>query len=90
AEAAHEYLQYLYSDEAQRVEAENFYRPSSREIYEEFVSDSNASTIDKIPEDGKWINDKVELTNIDHFGGWKKARAKHFADGATFDSIYEK
>lgn len=90
ATAAYEYLKYLYSDEAQRVEAENFYRPSSKDIYQEFVSNSDESTITRAPENGKWINDNVELTNIEHFGGWKKARAKHFADGGTFDSIYEK
>ncbi len=90
AEVAHEYLKYLYSDEAQRVEAENFYRPSSKEIYQEFVSESPSTSIVAIPEDGKWINDNVKLTTIDHFGGWKKARTTHFADGATFDSIYEK
>ena len=90
AEAAHEYLNYLYSDEAQRLEAQNFYRPSSKEIYREFVNENAGSSITAIPEDGKWINDGVELVNIDHFGGWKKARAKHFADGATFDAIYEK
>ncbi|MDO5308787.1 MAG: sulfate ABC transporter substrate-binding protein [Planctomycetia bacterium] len=90
AEAASEYLSFLYSDQAQEVEAENFYRPSSKEIYERYVSDSNDSVVNKIPEDGKWINDNVTLTNIDHFGGWKKARAVHFADGAYFDQIYEK
>jgi sulfate transport system substrate-binding protein len=23
------------------------------------------------------------------FGGWKKAQADHFADGASFDQIYQ-
>ena len=32
----------------------------------------------------------ITLTDINHFGGWKEARAKHFADGANFDQIYEK
>ena len=40
-------------------------------------------------EDGKWINNNITLTDINHFGGWKEAREKHFADGANFDQIYE-
>lgn len=88
-EAAEEYLNYLYSDEAQKIEAENFYRPSTKAIYDEYVSTAEGNTITEVPADGKWINDNVELTNIDHFGGWAKAREKHFADGANFDSIYE-
>jgi sulfate transport system substrate-binding protein len=24
------------------------------------------------------------------FGGWKKAQKTHFADGGTFDAIYQK
>ena len=88
-EVAKEYLNYLYSDEAQVIEAKNYYRPSTESVYKEYVSENAGSTITSIPEDGKWINDQVELTNIDHFGGWTQARAKHFADGAYFDQIYE-
>jgi sulfate transport system substrate-binding protein len=32
---------------------------------------------------------KVNLVTIDDFGGWTKAREKFFADGATFDQIYQ-
>lgn len=88
-DAATEYLNYLYSDDAQVIEAENFYRPSTDKIYDQYVSDSDSNTITEIPEDGKWINDNIELTDITHFGGWAEARATHFADGANFDSIYE-
>jgi sulfate transport system substrate-binding protein len=83
------YLEYLYSDEAQALEAENFYRPSTQSVYEQFVSDTDSNVITEIPSDGKWIVDNIELTNIDHFGGWTEAKAKHFADGGLFDSIYE-
>ena len=86
---AEEYLNYLYSDEAQEIEAKNYYRPSTESVYKEYVSENAGSTVTSIPEDGKWINDQVELTNIEHFGGWTEARAKHFADGAYFDQIYE-
>ena len=88
-EAAAEYLNYLYSDEAQAVEAENFYRPSTRSVYDRYVSEDTGNTITAIPEDGRWINDSVSLTDISHFGGWTEARAKHFTDGGTFDQIYE-
>jgi sulfate transport system substrate-binding protein len=83
------YLEYLYSDEAQKLEAENFYRPSSETILKEYETTSDSNTITEIPEDGKWIISNVELTDISHFGGWKEAKAKHFADGGLFDSIYE-
>jgi sulfate transport system substrate-binding protein len=89
ADAATEYLNYLYSDEAQVIEAENFYRPSTPEIYAQYVTEIEGNTITEIPENGKWINDSVVLTDINHFGGWANARAVHFADGANFDSIYE-
>ncbi len=73
-EAATEYLQYLYSDEAQRLEAENYYRPSNEEILKEYadVFDLN-----------------INLVTIEDFGGWDKAQEKHFADGGVFDEIYE-
>jgi sulfate transport system substrate-binding protein len=82
------YLEYLYSDEAQKLEAQNFYRPSTQSVYNEFVLDTDSNVITEIPTDGKWIID-IDLTDINHFGGWKEAKAKHFADGGLFDSIYE-
>ncbi len=88
-EVAEEYLNYLYSDEAQHVEAQNYYRPSTQSVYDEYVYDTDSTTVTAIPEDGKWIIDSIELTNIDHFGGWTEAKAKHFVDGGLFDSIYE-
>ena len=89
-EVAEEYLNYLYSDEAQRLEADQFYRPTNADILAEYTSDSDSKTIDAVPEDGKWIITKdFELTDIDHFGGWTQATEKHFADGGIFDSIYE-
>ena len=90
-DVATEYLNYLYSDEAQRIEAKNFYRPSNQDILNEYASQSDSNTITQIPEDGKWIVTKnLDLTNISHFGGWTEAAEKHFADGAIFDQIYEK
>ena len=88
--ASKEYLSYLYSDEAQEIEAQNYYRPSSPEIYKKYVVENPTDTIAAIPENGKWINDTVKLTDVNHFGGWAKARKEHFAEGANFDQIYEK
>jgi len=69
------YLDYLYSDEAQRLAGENFYRPSDPDILSEF-----SDTFD--------LN--IELVNIDDdFGGWAAATEKFFADGAIFDQIYK-
>lgn len=70
------YLAYLYSDEAQRLEGQNYYRPSNPEILKEFehIFDLN-----------------IELVTIDaNFGGWAAAIEKFFADGAIFDQIYKK
>ena len=88
-EVATEYLEYLYSTEAQKLEAENFYRPLDQEVYADYVSTAGERVITELPADGKWIVDDITLTDIAHFGGWSEASAKHFADGGVFDTIYE-
>lgn len=91
-EVATAYLEYLYSDEAQELIAENYYRPSNEEILEEYTltEDTEDRTITEIPEDGNWIlTDDFELTDIEYFGGWDEATEKHFSDGGIFDSFYE-
>lgn len=72
-EVSREYLNYLYSDDAQRIAAENYYRPVNQEILEEYsdVFDLN-----------------MELKTIDDFGGWQEVQRKHFAEGGVFDRIY--
>ena len=73
AELAKEYLDYLYSNEAQRLAGENYYRPSNDQILQEFS--------------GKFdLN--MNLVTIDDFEGWDKAYKKYFEDGALFDQIY--
>ncbi len=74
-EVATEYLSYLYSDEAQRIAGDNYYRPSNQEILQEYadVFDLN-----------------INLVTIDDFGGWDEAQQTHFTDGGIFDQIYEK
>ena len=67
------YLEYLYSDEAQRLIGVYGYRPSNQKILEEFsdVFDLN-----------------INLWSIDDFGGWDNAYETYFDDGALFDQIY--
>ena len=71
---AEAYLQYLYSDEAQRLAAKHYYRPSDPAIAKEFTDE--------------FVD--IELFTIDDvFGGWDKAQNEHFNDGGQFDSILE-
>ena len=74
-DVAEEYLNYLYSDDAQRIAAKNYFRPVNPKILQEYadVFDLN-----------------VKLVSIEDFGGWDAVQAKHFADGGIFDQIYEK
>ena len=74
-DVATEYLNYLYSDEAQEIEAENYFRPTNEKILNEYsdVFDLN-----------------VGLVNISEYGGWDEVQEKHFTDGGIFDEIYER
>lgn len=89
-EVATEYLDYLYAEEAQKLEAKWYYRPSDEKILKEYAYEGSSNTITEVPKNGKWIITKVDMTDIKHFGGWTEATKKHFADGGLFDSIYEK
>ena len=73
-EVSTEYLKYLYSDDAQRLEAESGYRPTNEKILSEYadVFDLN-----------------IKQWTIDDFGGWNKAYEEFFDDGAKFDEIYD-
>jgi sulfate/thiosulfate-binding protein len=71
---AEAYLQYLYTDEGQEIAAKNYYRPISEKIAKQYSA--------QFP--------KVKLFTIDEtFGGWTKAQKAHFADGGSFDQIYQ-
>ena len=74
ADVAKAYLKYLYSDEAQELIAENYYRPVNQTILKKHADTFNL---------------KVKLTTIKDFGGWDAVQKKHFADGGVFDEIYE-
>ena len=69
---AKEYLQHLYSPQAQEIIARNFYRPRDPEVAKKYAS--------RFP--------KLKLVTIADFGGVAKASKDHFAEGGIFDQIY--
>ena len=72
---AQAYLEHLYSEEGQEIAAQNYYRPTLESVAKKYEN--------KFP--------KIHLVKIDDvFGGWQKAQKTHFADGGTFDEIYQK
>ena len=72
--AAEAYLQFLYTDEGQEIAAKNYYRPISEKVAAKYAAN--------FP--------KVKLLTIDEvFGGWAKAQKAHFADGGSFDQVYQ-
>ena len=86
---ATEYLKYLYSDEAQSLVADNYYRPVNKEISKKYEISEGKMIIREIPQDHRWMVKDVDLANIDYFGGWEETTKKHFGDGGFFDRIYE-
>jgi sulfate transport system substrate-binding protein len=71
-DVARAYLEYLYSKTGQEIVAKHYYRPRDAEIAAKY---------------GK-VFPKMKLVTIADFGGWSKAQATHFADGAEFDKVY--
>jgi sulfate/thiosulfate transport system substrate-binding protein len=73
-EVARAYLEYLYTPAGQEIAARHFYRPRLPAVAAKYAN--------QFP--------KISLVTVDEvFGGWKKAHATHFADGALFDQIYQ-
>jgi sulfate/thiosulfate transport system substrate-binding protein len=73
---AEAYLNFLYTPEAQKLIAHNYYRPS----------DPKAAD----PKDlARFVDVKLVAINDPLFGGWAKAQPKHFAEGGIFDRIYQ-
>ncbi len=70
---AEAYLNYLYTPEAQEIIAQNFYRPIDPTVAAAHAKD--------FP--------KIQLVDIDLFGGWRKAQPEFFGDGGLFDHIYQ-
>ncbi len=72
--AAQAYLEVLYTPEGQRLAAKHYYRPRAKEALAQAPVRFAA----------------VRLVTIDEaFGGWAKAHAVHFAEGGSFDRIYQ-
>jgi sulfate/thiosulfate-binding protein len=71
---AEAFLNYLYTPEAQLIEAKDFYRPRDPAAAAKYKS--------QFP--------NIPLATVESdFGGWDKAQATHFADGGVFDQIYQ-
>ncbi|HEX5934544.1 MAG TPA: thiosulfate ABC transporter substrate-binding protein CysP [Pseudorhizobium sp.] len=72
-ELAKTYLDFLYTEEGQRIAAEFGHRVHDDKVVAEFK--------DQFPE--------IRLVNVDDvFGGWSKIQEEHFASGATLDKLY--
>lgn len=71
-QAAESFLKFLYTPEAQAIEAQNHYRPRDPTVAKEYASSFPS----------------LQLLTIDDFGGWQKAQTTHFNDHGVFDSIY--
>lgn len=70
---AREYLNYLYSIEAQELAAKHYYRPRNVEVAAKYEK--------QFP--------KMRLFTIEEkFGSWLQVQKRHFADGGIFDQIY--
>ncbi len=73
--AAEAYLAFLYSAHGQQLAAKHHFRPSHPEL----VAPAQLAQFPTL----------VTVTIDEAFGGWKKAQATHFADGAFFDKLYK-
>ena len=71
--AAEAYLKFLYTPQGQDIIARHHYRPTDPAVAAKHKAD--------FPD--------LPMFDIQSFGGWKKAQADHFADGAIFDQIYQ-
>ncbi|MGB5092929.1 MAG: sulfate ABC transporter substrate-binding protein [Parvibaculum sp.] len=72
---AEAYLKFLYTPEAQKIIAANFYRPRDKSAAD--------------PADLARFKDLKLVTIDDAFGGWRKAQKTYFSDGGVFDQIYK-
>lgn len=68
-EVSKRYLDFLYTKQAQRLIGKSGYRPTDKEILQEFGNEFDLS---------------IKLWTIDDFGGWEKAYQKYFDDDAMF------
>ena len=71
---AEEYLKFLYGPDAQALIAKHFFRPFDKNV---------------MAKNKHQFRDTKLFTIQQMFGGWQKAQQTHFADGGTFDQIYQ-
>ena len=71
---AHAYLEYLWSEKGQEIAAQNYLRPRNEAVLKKYSSQFPAMSL---------------FTVEDVFSSWENAQKTHFADGGTFDQIYE-
>jgi len=70
---AKSYLDFLYSEEGQRIAAQFGHRANNEKVAVEFKG--------QFPE--------IRLVKVDDvFGGWQKIQSEHFASGGTLDKLY--
>ena len=72
--AAEAYLQFMYTQDGQEIAAKHYYRP--RDVT---AVQSTARRFPALP----------LVTVNEAFGGWAKAQRDHFADGGSFDRLYQ-
>ncbi|MGB7839017.1 MAG: sulfate ABC transporter substrate-binding protein [Terrimicrobiaceae bacterium] len=73
-ELATAYLEYLWSDEGQKLAVRSYFRPRSEKLLAE-----NAA-----------LFPLIKLVSVDEvFGGWDAVQKAHFVDGGFFDQIYQ-
>jgi sulfate transport system substrate-binding protein len=71
---AEAYLQFLYSEKGQDIIVKNYYRPTAQKDARKYAA----------------LFPAIKLFSVDDvFGGWSSAQKTHFADGGTFDQIYQ-
>jgi sulfate transport system substrate-binding protein len=70
---AEAFLQFLYSPTGQDIAGKRYFRPQDGDTAKKYAG--------QFP--------KVEMVNVDSFGGWAKVQKDHFADGGIFDQVYQ-
>lgn len=71
-EVATAYLNYLWSEEGQKVVVKHFFRPRSETLLK-----ANPA-----------LFPAINLVTVDSLGGWAKLQKEHFADRGVFDQIF--
>ncbi|HSI43606.1 MAG TPA: sulfate ABC transporter substrate-binding protein [Methylotenera sp.] len=72
---AQAYLDYHFSEAGQEIAAQHYLRPRLASVAAKHQAEFK----------------QIDLFTVDEtFGGWTKAQKTHFADGGTFDQIYQK